>query len=84
MLRYCIDCKEVFGCISNGIPIVCFESESDHCTELGSCLQRIQFDPRKVTGGICNGCMTSINVRRILAGKRPIGISAPQSLPTSA
>jgi hypothetical protein len=84
MQRYCVDCQEIYGCVSDGKVNTCFESESDHCTNIGVCLDRINFNLKEVTGGICNGCMRSINIRRVLAGKKPIEISAPHTHPISA
>jgi hypothetical protein len=71
MQRYCIVCKEIFGCVGKGN---CFISAENHCPELGSCVARINFDVKEVTGGICMPCLVAMNIQRVIQGKRPIPV----------
>ena len=80
MLRFCIECREVFGCVEKGKSKVCFIDSENHCENLASCTDRLDYNPRTFTKGICEGCMTQINVKRALLGKNTVAINQPASI----
>lgn len=48
--RYCIACKQIYGCISDGKRQLCSECDKDDCTI------KDRQSKRNTTGGICPSC----------------------------
>ena len=51
-MRFCINCREIFGCVTYGKTEDCMT-----CKYVNKCkLRFMQFDLKDVTGGICATC----------------------------
>lgn len=62
MIRWCIQCKEIFGCQGfDGKKWTC-----DGCDYRGSCDTKDMADPpaQDTTGGICNWCFEKIKIAK--------------------
>ena len=63
MLRYCIHCKEIFGCANNGIRKVC-----QWCPRRNFCIIRKTYfnNPPEnlITASICPVCWRQYQVRK--------------------
>jgi len=56
MLRYCIRCQEIFGCVKeDGVQRECY-----NCQESENCPLDILYPKQDVTGGICYQCSKEI------------------------
>lgn len=56
MLRYCIECKEIYGCVKDEKT----KKECYRCLKKENCPKNILYPKQDVTGGLCHVCHQEI------------------------
>ena len=60
MIRYCISCHKVFGCIKQGKKLDC-----DDCAENDRCISKSNVSLSHATGGVCKNCWENREMRKV-------------------